>query len=310
MPTSGDRPVDSRPPVFRFAPSPNGFLHLGHAYSALLNHRAAAASGRSMLLRIEDIDRERCRPEFEAAILEDLAWLGTSWARPVVRQSERFELYRAAIDALQMLGLLYPAFMSRAEIQTHVEAAERSGTAWPRDPNGAPLYPGNERGWPVSKREKAMTSGRSYALRLDMDRALAGLPSLSWRERTGPRNGSVSDVDARPDEWGDVIVARRDFPASYHLCVTVDDAAQGVTDIVRGKDLRAATSVHRVLQSLLGLPEPVYFHHRLILDESGRKLSKSRGSETLRARRLAGASAASIIQELGLSTGETWPRPS
>ncbi len=281
--------------MFRFAPSPNGYLHRGHAYSALLNQRAAAASGGRLLLRIEDIDVTRARAEFETAIYEDLGWLGLTWEEPVMRQSERFDAYRQALAELDRLGLLYPSFMSRKEI-----AAATADSDWPRDPDGAPLYPGTEREWSKARRQAETASGRPYALRLDMKRALDGSPALSWQE-VDPFGHEASVVQAAdPAAWGDVVLARKALPASYHLSVVVDDAFQGVTDIVRGLDLQPSTSVHRVLQALLDLPEPCYFHHRLILDETGAKLAKSRGSETIRARRDAGESPGELIAGLGL----------
>jgi glutamyl-Q tRNA(Asp) synthetase len=285
--------------IFRFAPSPNGYLHRGHALSALLNARAAEAAGGRFLLRIEDIDQTRARPEFETAIYEDLAWLGLTWEQPVLRQSDRFDAYRAALAELDKLGLLYPAFMSRAEIQAHVDGRKAAGVPWPRDPDGAPLYPGAEREWSRARRHAEIASGRPHALRLDMAAALAGLPSLAWKEEDESRPGLSITIPADPAAWGDVILARKEVPASYHLAVVVDDAFQGVTDVVRGNDLRAATSVHRPLQALLGLPEPTYMHHRLVLDETGQKLSKSRGSETIRARRAAGESPTELIAGLG-----------
>ena len=288
----------SAPRVFRFAPSPNGYLHHGHAYSALINYRAAQATRGRFLLRIEDIDATRARPEFEAAIVEDLAWLGLRWDEPVLRQSERFPTYRDALDELEKLGLLYPAFLSRAEVQTRIAEAESGGRPVRRDPEGAPIYPGPERDWPEARRREGVASGRPYALRLDMRRALAGLPPLQWREVDPFAADAATIVAADPAVWGDVVLARKEIPASYHLSVVVDDGFQGITDVVRGSDLRPATAVHRLLQTLLGLAEPRYFHHRLILDGTGAKLSKSRGSETLRGRRAAGESAAEIISEL------------
>ena len=286
--------------IFRFAPSPNGLLHLGHAFSALLNADAAAASGGRLLLRIEDIDVGRARAEFEAAIFADLAWLGIAWEEPVLRQSDRFEAYRGALGALDRLGLIYPAFLSRGEIRAAIAEHESVGPAWPRDPDGAPLYPGTERDWPQARRRDAMAGGAPYALRLDMTRALAGLAGLTWRECDPFGREPGLSVTADAVAWGDVIVARRDTPASYHLAVTIDDAFQGVTDIIRGLDLKPATAVHRLLQTLLGLAEPVYFHHRLILGEDGRKLSKSEGSAGLRNLRESGVSPAQIRQRLGL----------
>jgi len=275
-------------------------LHRGHALSALLNSRAAEATGGRFLLRIEDIDRTRARQEFEAAIFEDLAWLGLSWEEPVLRQSERFEAYRAALEELRRLGLLYPAFLSRAVIDTKVADAERVGRAWPRDPDGAPLYPGEERDWSEARRNAEMASGRLYALRLDMARALAAFGDIAWREVDPFGAAPPASIQADPRAWGDVVLARKEVPASYHLAVVVDDAFQEVSDVVRGRDLQPSTSVHRVLQVLLRLPEPRYFHHRLILDESGQKLAKSRGSESIRARRSAGEAPEEVIAGLGL----------
>ena len=282
--------------VFRFAPSPNFYLHRGHAFSALLNMRAAEAAGGRFLVRIEDIDATRARAEFEAAIYEDLAWLGLSWETPVMRQSERFDAYRAALDELDRLGLLYPSFLTRAEIAAR---AAEAGPASPHDPDGAPLYPGVERNWSASRRRAEMAGGKPYALRLDMARALEGRAALSWRE-CDPFSGAAEIRDADPAAWGDVVLARKEVPASYHLAVVVDDSFQHVTDVVRGKDLESATSIHRLLQEILALTQPSYFHHRLILDAEGRKLSKSRGSETLRARRAAGESPDRLIADLGL----------
>jgi glutamyl-Q tRNA(Asp) synthetase len=288
--------------VFRFAPSPNGFLHRGHAFSAQLNHQAAEATGGRFLLRIEDIDRDRTRPEFVTAIMEDLSWLGLQWQLPVLRQSERGEAYRAALSKLDAVDLIYPAFLSRAETHARVLDAEGAGLRWPRDPDGAPLYPGAERDWPAARRRDAVASGRPYVLRLDMARALGAFPALSWREVDPFEADSGVTRRAEPAEWGDVVIARKGLPGSYHLAVVVDDAFQAVTDVVRGRDLRAATAVHRLLQSLLGLPEPRYFHHRLLLDEAGRKLAKSRGSETIRACRAAGLTPRDLITGLDLTT--------
>jgi glutamyl-Q tRNA(Asp) synthetase len=283
--------------VFRFAPSPNGFLHRGHAFSALLNCCAAEATGSRFLLRIEDIDRTRAREKFETAIFEDLGWLGLHWEEPVLRQRDRFDAYRSALAELDRLGLLYPAFMSRTDIAA---AVEQAGAGWPRDPDGATLYPGAEREWSEERRRAEVESGKSYALRLDMTKALSGVGSLSWTSVDPSGIEPSASLPADPAAWGDVVLARKEIPASYHIAVVVDDAFQSVTDIVRGKDLEAATSVHRLLQTLLGLPEPRYLHHRLILDEKGEKLSKSRGSETIRARREAGETPQQLIAGLGL----------
>ena len=287
------------PPVFRFAPSPNGFLHLGHAYSALLNFERARETSGLLLLRIEDIDTTRCRPEFEAAIYEDLAWLGIAWEVPVRRQSEHLADYRAALEKLSALDLVYPAFESRAEIARLVSAREADGP-WPRDPDGAPIYPGDAKSLSAAERGRVIASGVPYALRLDMAAACRRATGLSWTELGEGPDGQRGTVPARPEVWGDVILARKETPTSDHLSVVVDDALQGVSEIVRGQDLFHATAVHRLLQVLLGLPEPAYRHHRLICDCEGRKLSKSSGSTGLRALRAAGVTPAGIRQLVGL----------
>ncbi|MGN1290053.1 MAG: tRNA glutamyl-Q(34) synthetase GluQRS [Bradyrhizobium sp.] len=287
------------PPVFRFAPSPNGHLHLGHAYSALLNHDLSRAACGRFLLRIEDIDSTRCRPEFEAAIYEDLAWLGIAWETPVRRQSEHFAAYGAAIDRLSAQGLVYPSFESRAEIARLV-AEREAGGAWPRDPDGAPLYPGAAKSLPAGERDRLIGQGAPFALRLDMASAVARAGGLSWLEAGEGPAGESGDVAARPEAWGDVILARKETPTSYHLSVVIDDALQGVTDVVRGVDLFWSTSVHRLLQELLGLPAPVYRHHALIRDTAGQKLSKSTQATGLRELRAEGASPADIRRLVGL----------
>ncbi|RXT49373.1 tRNA glutamyl-Q(34) synthetase GluQRS [Bradyrhizobium betae] len=287
------------PPVFRFAPSPNGLLHLGHAYSALLNFDRARETGGRLLLRIEDIDATRCRPEFETAIDEDLAWLGIAWETPVRRQSEHLSDYRAALERLSALGLVYPAFESRAEIARLVDAREADGL-WPRDPDGAPLYPGDAKSLPADERARLIDTGVPYALRLDMAAACQRVAGLTWNELGEGPDGEHGLVPARPEAWGDVIVARKETPTSYHLSVVVDDALQGVSEVVRGQDLFHATSVHCLLQVLLGLPHPVYRHHALIRDGEGRKLSKSSRSTGLRELRNAGISPAGIRRLVGL----------
>jgi glutamyl-Q tRNA(Asp) synthetase len=275
-------------PVFRFAPSPNGHLHLGHALSALLNFDMARAEGGRFLLRMEDIDATRCRPEFEQAIYEDLAWLGLEWERPVRRQSEHLGDYRAALRKLDAMRMTFPSFESRAEIADLVadrDVRER----WPRDPDGVPLYPGAARQMKEPDRQARISRGDPYAIRLDVEKAVDWTGALRWREEGAGPSGETGDVAADPAAWGDVIVGRKDTPTSYHLSVTVDDALQGVTHVVRGHDLFWSTSVHRVLQALLDLPAPVYRHHRLILDAAGRKLSKSTQATGLRELRSSGA---------------------
>jgi glutamyl-Q tRNA(Asp) synthetase len=288
------------PPVFRFAPSPNGYLHLGHAYSALLNFDLARRHGGTFLLRIEDIDATRCRPAFEDAIYEDLAWLGITWQQPVRRQSDHMDVYRDAVARLSHEGLIYPAFESRADIATLV-AARDVREAWPRDPDGAPLYPGDAKCLGPSEREDRIRSGMPYALRLDMAAARQPSDQLSWHEQGAGPNGETGAVDARPEAWGDVVVARKETPTSYHVSVVIDDALQGVTDVVRGCDLFWATSVHRLLQDLLGLAPPRYRHHGLICDAQGYKLSKSTDATAIRQLRAAGLTAADIRQSVGLS---------
>jgi glutamyl-Q tRNA(Asp) synthetase len=286
-------------PVFRFAPSPNGYLHLGHAFSALLNFDLARESGGRFMLRIEDIDPARCRPEFETAIDEDLAWLGLSWEKPARRQSEHFACYRAALEKLAGLGLVYPAFESRAEV-TRLIAEQEKHAPWPRDPDGAPLYPGAARTLASEERTRLLQSGVPYALRLDMAAACARVGQLNWIERGEGPEGESGNLVANPAAWGDVIVARKETPTSYHLAVVVDDALQSVTEVVRGQDLFWSTSVHRLLQTLLGLPQPVYRHHRLIRDAAGQKLSKSTDATGLRELRGAGVTPAEIRRRIGL----------
>jgi len=287
------------PPVFRFAPSPNGYLHLGHAFSALLNFDLARASGGRLLLRIEDIDPTRCRAEYEEAIYQDLAWLGISWEAPVRRQSEHLGAYRKALDKLAAQGLIYPGFESRADIAKLVRQREARGP-WPRDPDGASLYPGEAKLLSEDARAGLVETGLPYALRLDMSASIARAGELSWTECGEGPNGETGRLVAAPQVWGDVVLARKETPTSYHLSVVVDDALQGVTDVVRGADLFHATSVHRLLQQLLGLPEPVYRHHRLICDEAGHKLAKSTRSTALRELRAQGATAADIRRLIGL----------
>ncbi|WP_398472037.1 tRNA glutamyl-Q(34) synthetase GluQRS [Tardiphaga sp.] len=290
-------------PVFRFAPSPNGHLHLGHAYSALLNADLARQAGGRLLLRIEDIDVTRCRPDYEQAIYEDLAWLGIVWEPPVRRQSDHLDAYIAASAGLAAMGLLYPSFESRTEIARLVAAEEAKGP-WPRDPDGAPLYPGSARSLSADEVAELKRSGAPMALRLDMAGAIARVGALVWREQGSGPDGETGDVAAQPAAWGDVILARKEVPTSYHLSVVIDDALQGVTDVVRGQDLFWSTSVHRLLQALLGVPAPVYRHHALLRDETGAKLAKSIASTGLRELRKEGATPADIRRLVGLPPQE------
>ena len=287
--------------TFRFAPSPNGDLHLGHAYSALLNQRLARAAGGRLLLRIEDIDTMRCTPEFEAGIYRDLEWLGLEWEEPVRRQSGHFAEYQAVLDRLIGEDLVYPAFMSRGEIRAHIAGSEKRGRDWPRDPDGVPLYPAADKTLPVSERKRRIAENLPFAWRLDVEKAMARVsPDLSWAEFSDDTLGGTRRIEARPQDWGDVIVARRDIPTSYHLAVVVDDALQGISHVVRGQDLFLATGVQRLLQEVLGLPQPAYFHHPLILGPDGRKLSKSFGDTGLAALRQAGASPEDVRRLVGL----------
>lgn len=287
-----------QPAIFRFAPSPNGRLHLGHALSAFLNHDMARAVEGTFLIRIEDIDRTRCTPELERGILEDLAWLGLSSDRPIRRQSDHLEDYQAALQRLAELGVTYPSFMTRGDVRNHVMAAQAEGLAWPRDPDGAPLYPAIDRLRDATEREARLKRGDRHAIRLDVEKAIAMAgPDLDWLE-TG--EGVPRRVAANPAAWGDIVLSRSDAPGSYALSVVVDDAAQGVTHVVRGQDLYHATAIQRLLQVLLGLPEPVYHHHRLVLDEEGRKLSKSSNSTALAELRTQGLTPSDIRRLVSL----------
>lgn len=277
-------------PLFRFAPSPNGHLHLGHALSALVTWDAAEKLGGIALLRIEDIDLARCKPEFAVAIAEDLHWLGLDWPEPVLVQSDRFVLYAEAANRLRDLDLLYPCFCTRAEI-----AASARGT----DPDGAPLYPGTCRHRSNSERAEKLERGDPVQFRLDNEAArnLAGLLTFT---SVGPSILDRPQVRyAKPERWGDVVLQRKDLPTSYHLSVVVDDAAQGITHVTRGRDLEAATDIHVLLQMLLSLPAPFYHFHRLIRGEDGEKLAKSKGAQSLRDLRAQGWDPADVRQAVG-----------
>ena len=287
--------------IFRFAPSPNGYLHLGHALSALINQRLADEADGALLLRIDDIDQGRARPEFESAIVEDLEWLGISFAQGVRRQSDHLSDYEAALDALRDEGLVYPAFMSRGDIRNYIADVESRGGSWARDPDGAPLYPGLDKMLSDQERRHRIDSGAPFVWRLDMDAALSRMSNpTGWKEEGRGPEGQTGNVASNPDLWGDVVLARRDAPASYHLSVVVDDAVQGVTNVVRGCDLFQATALHRLLQELLGLPVPAYHHHRLVMGDDGRKLSKSRSDTAIRELRVAGLNPADIRRLVGL----------
>ena len=270
--------------VTRFAPSPTGYLHLGHAHAALFAERAARDGGGQFLLRIEDIDRTRCRREFEGAILDDLTWLGVKWDGAVRRQSEHFDDYRAALALLDAMGLVYPCFCTRSDIAA-------ASTA-PHGPEG-PLYPGTCRALDPAQRTSRLETGDAYALRLDMAAAIRRTGPLVWTDLV------AGDVAASPELFGDVVLARKDTPTSYHLSVCVDDDLQGVTLVTRGADLRAATHVHRLLQALLGLASPSYRFHPLLTDASGRRLAKRDRAETLRALRDSGKTPSDVRRLAG-----------
>ena len=248
--------------VTRFAPSPTGFLHLGHAFSAFNAWKRARDAGGRFLLRLEDIDPGRCRPEYADAIQEDLAWLGLDWDGPVRVQSGHLPEYQAVLDRLAERRLTYPCFCTRADIAREIAAS----SAAPHGPDGTPLYPGTCRRLSPAERADRIAAGERFALRLDMATAIR--PGLSYDEEGEGR------IACHPERFGDVVLARKDAPASYHLCVTHDDAVQGVTLVTRGADLKPATDLHRLLQALMGWPAPAYAHHRLLTDEAGRRLAK------------------------------------
>ncbi len=285
--------------VLRFAPSPNGYLHLGHAYSALLNYDMARELGGRLLLRIEDIDAARCRPEYEAAIYEDLRWLGISWAEPVRRQSEHFADYQAAIRNSKPSGSFIRVLRAAARSTRSSPSASGKGPGR-AIPTACRSIPGGRGRCRLIERERRRRAGEPFALRLAMDAAVARAGVLTWSETGSGPQGQTGLVTAAPQRWGDVVLARKELPTSYHLAVVVDDALQGVTDVVRGQDLFWSTSIHRLLQALLGLAEPVYHHHRLILDDDGRKLSKATQATSLRQLRAAGATAVDVRRMVGL----------
>lgn len=280
--------------VTRFAPSPTGYLHRGHAFAALTAFRAARDAGGEFLLRIEDLDLTRSKREYETAICEDLRWLGLSWPEPVLRQSERFAAYRAAIGRLEEMGLVYPCFCTRSEVAAEIA---RAGEA-PHGPDG-PNYPGTCRHLPAQEARARMADGASYALRLDSSKAQLRVDPPSFEERGRGPLGETGIIQTNAALFGDIVIARKETPASYHLAVVVDDAYQGVTLVTRGEDLFAATHVQRVLQALLEFPRPVYAHHALICDEDGVKLSKRNFAASLRSLREAGATPATLRAQWG-----------
>jgi glutamyl-Q tRNA(Asp) synthetase len=281
--------------VTRFAPSPTGYLHLGHAVSALTGWTAAKRAGGRFLLRIEDIDTQRCRRAFEAAIYEDLAWLGLDWEQPVRRQSEHMDDYRAALGRLESLDVIYPCFCSRKAIEAEIAAAAHA----PHGPEGS-LYPGTCRNLPAAARADRIGRGDPYALRLDAAQAASIAGPLTWQEQSKGR------IDVDPLLLGDAVLARKDVATSYHLAVTVDDGIQGITLVTRGQDLFHATHLHRLLQALLGLEAPAYDHHPLLMNDRGERLSKRDGALALRRMRSDGFSAADIRRRAGFPD---WPSP-
>ena len=287
--TRGQEPISASSTAHevatRFAPSPTGPLHLGHAYSALRAHDFARERGGIFLLRIEDIDAGRSRPEFVDEIFEDLGWLGIDWDLEVLFQSERLALYAEALERLKAQGLLYPCFCTRSEIAAEIAASASA----PHGPDG-PVYPGTCRALSPEERERLIAE-KPHAWRLDMARAAAAHPALTWCD-------GDQEIPAEPGQFGDVVLARKDAPSSYHLAVVVDDAAQGVTDVVRGMDLFASTHVHRLLQALLGLPTPRYHHHEMIADEAGRRLAKRHGAAGIAELRAAGADPEALAEML------------
>jgi len=263
--------------ITRFAPSPTGYLHLGHAYSVLNTYKAAGETGGRFLLRIEDIDSGRCRPEFEAAVFADLEWLGLSWETPVRRQSEHLSDYQVALDDLRAAGLIYPCFCTRSDIRAEIASA----AAAPHGPDGV-IYPGTCLRLPAAERNRRADTGEPHALRLDMAHALETVGKLTWHDRG--RGAIVAD----PKIFGDVVLARKDIPTSYHLAVTLDDHLQNISLVTRGEDLFMATHLHRLLQALLGLSTPEYAHHKLLRDALGRRFAKRDHALTLRELRSAG----------------------
>ncbi len=277
----------TRPTITRFAPSPTGLLHLGHAYSALFTAEQAETAGGRFLLRIEDIDTSRVKPEFEDAITEDLAWLGLEWGQPVRRQSDHFDEYKRALEQLEDRGLVYPCFCTRREIRAEI----RNSGAAPHDaPDGGegPLYPGTCRRLGQAERQNRLGHGDPFALRLDSAKALEVTGPLTWSD------AEQGDIEASLDRMGDVVLARKETPVSYHLAVTIDDHLQGVSLVTRGQDLFSSTHVHRVLQALLGLDTPAYHHHRLLTSADGKRFAKRDRSLTIRALREAGNTPAQV----------------
>lgn len=293
-------------PIFRFAPSPNGYLHPGHAYAALLNQKICRAHNGIMLLRMENTDIGRSNRKYEDAILEDLTWIGFEWQGEVRRQSEYFDRYQTKLDELRNAGFAYPSFLSRREIRGVVEKWEKDNdNDWPRDPDGALHYPGIGREFDEATRIRLQAENPNFAMRLDINAAIGNNPNdLNWQEMQCDDNGAElkqERIKCAPEQWGDVILGRKDIPASYHLACVIDDGLQNITHVVRGKDIYHATSIHRVLQKLLGIEPPIYCHHDLLLDDQGEKLSKRHGDKSLRELREEGMLPSDIHRLIGLT---------
>lgn len=278
-------------PVLRFAPSPNGNLHLGHAFSALLTNRIAQQLGGRTLLRIEDIDQARCTPELLQQMLDDLDWIGFEFEGEVTKQSDHFDRYRAAAETLKMRELIYPCFCSRKEIRDNADGRT--------DPDGAPIYPGTCKHLSADEVNDKLAKNMPHSYRLDMQKALAQTGTPTWMEMEADLK-TIHAINADPMAWGDVILVRKDTPTSYHLSVVLDDAAQHISHVTRGKDLYFATAIHRVLQIVLDLPEPLYHHHDLIRDEAAEKLSKSTKAQSLKELRQQGWSAQQVRAAIGM----------
>ena len=279
--------------ITRFAPSPTGYLHLGHVHAALVAFNAAQANDGRFIVRIEDIDRGRCRAEFEDAIFEDLAWLGFTWEEPVRRQSEHLDDYAGALETLKQQGLLYPCFCTRKDIRDEIQQSSQAPHVGPE----GLIYPGTCRTLSPDDREQNISSGKSYALRLNMAEACRRAGPLTWLDQKNNQS-----IDATPNHFGDVILARKDTPTSYHLACTIDDHLQGITLVTRGEDLQPATHVHRLLQALLELETPSYHYHGLITDETGERLAKRHQAETIRALRYNGLSPEDVKKRAGATT--------
>lgn len=284
---------DNRQAVLRFAPSPNGPLHRGHALSVWLNAQVAQRLKGRLLLRIEDIDPARSRPEHIEAIEETLAWLGVAYERPVRRQSHFMAEYVQAFETLKARGVVYPCFCARAEIEA---AIQEKGEGWPSDPDGSPLYPQTCRALSDAEIAARLAKGDKPQWRLDCAKAIAATGPLAWTS-FDPETLVTTSHQARPERWGDIVLVRKDTPTSYHLSVVVDDAIQGITHIVRGMDLEAATDIHRLVQALLGLQQPLYWHHPLINGPDGKKLAKSKASDSLAVEREAGLTRTALLED-------------